>query len=504
MEIKFLILILAVINLSQVDSIAEGIHVEQSTSTFKDFLNRTILFRGINLVEKDAPYYPIVTSVEIDSLNELGFNLVRLGVMLPGLFPNSSTPDMDYLTKIKEIVELLWTNRIYTIIDLHQDVLAQELCGEGMPSWVINTTELNSLPFPEPVEFTTSYLPDPTTGKWEKDWKCNYDGYIPQYIGWSSMYISDASGKAWQQIYDNVGNLGYIFELYWKTVSSFLKNENGILAYEIINEPWFGDHVKDLSLLLEGGKGELNIMPFYERIHKIIRKEDPNTLILYSPIEMNNRLMRNVGFPTGFLPNEPMAFHVYCLMGTDSAGPVTFLEKAVCHANDFFQVNQRQYDLKRLKTAGIVTEFGAVNASPTGLSEIRFVADKFDIMDPPISWAFWGSLLSESIPYRKEIGRAFPQEVSGDIIYFNFDAEIGKLILNYIPTSSLATTISLPKLHYPNGWNINISPKDCCEIQNKTNKVIITYQKKSLISARLLPIEETYVLNEIQVIITPK
>ena len=38
MEIKFLILILAVINLSQVDSIAEGIHVEQSTSTFKDFL----------------------------------------------------------------------------------------------------------------------------------------------------------------------------------------------------------------------------------------------------------------------------------------------------------------------------------------------------------------------------------------------------------------------------------------------------------------------------------
>lgn len=53
-------------------------------------------------------------------------------------------------------------------------------------------------------------------------------------------------------------------------------------------------------------------------------------------------------------------------------------------------------DLKRLQTAGFVTEFGAVSAKPTGLAEVKFVLDALDAADPPLSWTFWSGIPSNT------------------------------------------------------------------------------------------------------------
>ena len=37
---------------------------------------------------------------------------------------------------MKRVVDLLWAHGVYSILDLHQDVLSPRLCGEGAPLWV--------------------------------------------------------------------------------------------------------------------------------------------------------------------------------------------------------------------------------------------------------------------------------------------------------------------------------------------------------------------------------
>merc|ERR1712086_480118 len=99
--------------------------------------------------------------------------------------------------------------------------------------------------------------------------------------------------------------------------------------------------------------------------------------------------MRRVGYEKGFLPEAAMSYHVYCLTGTDGTGPTSPLTKQFCHFNDGFLMKHREDDIRRLQTAGFVTEFGAVSPVPTGLAEVEFVLDHLDAMDPPSSWAFW-------------------------------------------------------------------------------------------------------------------
>ena len=102
-------------------------------------------------------------------------------------------------------------------------------------------------------------------------------------------------------------------------------------------------------------------------------------------------VQRSVGYKAGFLPGSPMAFHVYCITGTDGPGPVTPIAKDICHFNDNFQIKVRREDLKRLNTPGFVTEFGAVEDVATGLAEVRFVADHLDGggTGMPLSWVYW-------------------------------------------------------------------------------------------------------------------
>ena len=105
---------------------------------------------------------------EIDDLVGMGVNVVRLGCMMSGVFPSNSTPSMEYLRQIKNISETLWrNNNIYTIIDLHQDVLAPKLCGEGTPDWMLNVSSLNALPLPEPLSWNyKKFLTEKLSPSW--------------------------------------------------------------------------------------------------------------------------------------------------------------------------------------------------------------------------------------------------------------------------------------------------------------------------------------------------
>lgn len=451
---------------------AHGLVIDHDKSVIRDELGRQRLWHGINIVNKGAPFHPFldhyvpglsVTSEDIEVLHTMGTSVVRLGVMMPGMYPSGPELNKTYLSTIRKIVDRLHDNGIGTILDLHQDVLAPKICGEGTPDWMLNVSALDAMPLPRPAALTEIPI-DPTTGHPSS---CTPSGPL-KFIGWSEWYMTDQCGKAFEQLYSGVGPMAAAFESYWKELATEFKGHPGLIAYELLNEPWLGDYVHDPLLLLEGGRAEKKgVGAYMQRMHDVVKGVDPDSLILYSPAEVNNRAMRHVGYENGFLPEAAMAYHVYCIVGTDGDGPTNPILKELCHFNDGFQMTNREEDLRRLQTAGFVTEFGAVNPSPTGLAEVEFVLDHFDSMDPPTSWAFWdfGEIQRQNVSskeiYMKVLARPYPRAVAGDLQRLSFDTNTAEFEMKYnlIDSRNVTTELFLPKtLHYPAGYSITVDP----------------------------------------------
>lgn len=123
----------------------------------------------------------------------------------------------------------------------------------------------------------------------------------------TEFYMTDACGKAFQNMYDGKGLVGEMVAKHWDAVSKFLSGHPGVLAYEVLNEPWFGDWIKDPSIILESGKAEQKTVgPFMERMHGVIRANDETTPVMYAPAELNNRFMR---YSPRFIHNVTLQCH---------------------------------------------------------------------------------------------------------------------------------------------------------------------------------------------------
>ncbi len=76
-------------------------------------------------------------------LQQLGENAIRLGVMWHGAEPTRGNYNSTYLDSVQSIVENAAKYEIYTLIGMHQDLLSEKFCGEGIPSWAVDLTSLN-------------------------------------------------------------------------------------------------------------------------------------------------------------------------------------------------------------------------------------------------------------------------------------------------------------------------------------------------------------------------
>ena len=61
------------------------------------------------------------------------------GMMLPGYVPQRGKYNETYIEVINEIVSKSAQYGIFTLLDMHQDVLSPKFCVEGMPDWMVNT-----------------------------------------------------------------------------------------------------------------------------------------------------------------------------------------------------------------------------------------------------------------------------------------------------------------------------------------------------------------------------
>ena len=153
---------------------------------------RICQFHGTNIVVKGAPWIPYPFNLvnqdnfeelfdnsvqtkyslvrkDFELLQKYGINCIRLGVMMPGVYPDSknsgNTPyvvDNDYLNGIKTLIIKAGEYGIYTVLDFHQDVLSSIFCGEGVPIWfakkLLGPSPTHDWPYPLAGKYILSPL----------------------------------------------------------------------------------------------------------------------------------------------------------------------------------------------------------------------------------------------------------------------------------------------------------------------------------------------------------
>mmetsp|Transcript_25536 Transcript_25536/g.64093 ORF Transcript_25536/g.64093 Transcript_25536/m.64093 type:complete len:525 (-) Transcript_25536:47-1621(-) len=438
---------------------------------------RTRLFHGVNAVFKQPPFHPIVDHFDpqlslceedMKNLQAWGFNVIRLGVMWPGVEPTRAHYNETYLEVMTNIIKLAAKYNIYCIVDCHQDLLSRKFCGEGVPDWAAYHSP-EGLPFPRPAVNVTFAL-DPSSG-YPSLKECH------QYT-FARYYLSDQVGRAFQSFYDDVNGTRTSFTAFWKTLATRFRELNSVLGYELLNEPWNGDYLEQPDLLVIPGLADKrNLQPLYSELNSAIRSVDENHIVFFEPIVSD--YYWETGLETGpggkGASNEVYSYHIYCQLLDQNGQPKNI---GFCNKTDLIQYNVKQHDLGRLRTGGMMTEFGSSNASPISQESLTFVTDQADRTLQ--SWAYWqfkdyNDLTttggeSESFYFAngtlniakvKVLSRTYAQAINGVPTQMSFNRDSGRFELSYVvDQAAQPANVEIfvnHLLHYPNGVHVTCS-----------------------------------------------
>jgi hypothetical protein len=215
----------------------------------RDRYGRVVFLHGVDAVYKRPPFELYAdpgkpwnfNAQDAREIASLGFNVVRLGILWEGLEPGAGGPNQPsictpgaprpvsdlhmfnkavahaYLAKVAHTVDLLGRYHIYTLLDMHQDVLSQPFRGEGAPEWAVCTDD-------DPIV--------PLDGRWSR----NY----------SNPTLDIAIQHFWSN--DVVGNLQGQYDLVWHTVASYFKDNPWVVGYDPFNEPFSKENTPDDTL----------------------------------------------------------------------------------------------------------------------------------------------------------------------------------------------------------------------------------------------------------------
>jgi endoglycosylceramidase len=330
-----------------------GFTIDASSLRIFDACGRQRQFRGVNKVAKTAPYYPSINSfVPGNSLTtedlvlwqSLGWNVVRLGIMMAGVMPVRSFVNQSYLHIMANITADLYDHGVYTLVDFHQDLLSEAFCADGVPAWAAHDFARGALAFPLPVDqpyniSNATGLPSPADcGKYS----------------WSEYYFADAVAAGFQYMYTNESALADL-TTYWKAVVQTLQPLGpAVLFWELMNEPWPGDMYQNPDLLLPGVADLQNLQPLYFKLAGVIRATEAATPPYYQHIIMSESITFDDFFPVGFteIPGgaqgASLSFHYYELPNFDAD----------------WQLESRANDSRRLQALPMLTEFDIAIIDP--------------------------------------------------------------------------------------------------------------------------------------------
>lgn len=397
---------------------------------FTDRSGRVVMVRGVNFVEKWAPFTPEADGFDDDDaalIASSGFNTVRLGVVFGFVMPDPGRIDDGYVDSIARTVRTLRRHGLFVLLDFHQDGYGPAVWGNGMPAWATLT---DGLPNPQ-LPFPLYYFSDPAMQRAFENFWANRPG---------------PDGVPLQQHYA---------EAMQAVARRFVLSPN-VLGYEAMNEPWPG---ADWNPCVTGcADFEHRLLgPFDARMTRAVRAVDPVHPVFVEPFQLFNVGQAQTSLP-GAGTGEVLATHVYGLDAT-GAGNAGAMDATVAAA-------------ERDGTAAVVTEWGAVN-DPTELDRTQ---NQFDArLLPNIYWSYNGHVTTRSteplVPPNVNptvldaLARPYPSVVDGTPTSLHYDRTTRTFDLAFTtrrPDGQHAsdrhgTAIMVPTRAYPTGYVVTVT-----------------------------------------------
>ncbi|MEY2566776.1 MAG: endoglycosylceramidase [Actinomycetota bacterium] len=419
---------------------------------------KVVMIHGVNMATKWGPAYPAAQNFDEDDaalLAASGMNAVRLTVERYRVEPQAGVFDEAYVDHFADTVRLLADHGIMSLIDFHQDSWGPTFFDNGFPDWMTMTDGLPNL---YQVGFPAQYFLNPALNR-------AFDHFWSNDVGPSGRRLQD----------DDAGILSH--------VASRLSSLDGVLGYEIMNEPWPGSQWPTCVVPAVGcpvfDQGAYSA--YYANVIPKVRAADPNHLVWYEPLTMFND-----GVPTNMTPpddpNLGFAFHDYPLVcaGFDAGASAFGMPKpppSTCNPFDSVVMDNAEAHSAATGSALLQTEFGATMDTPR-------IEQQLDVYDQHMMpWMFWSysryvdsyganevldpaDAAHVNAPMLKTLSRPYPQLVAGTPRGWNFDAASSTFALTYSTAradgggafgSDAETVVAVPNIAYPDGYDATVT-----------------------------------------------
>ncbi len=419
-----------------------------------DKRGRVVILHGVNAVWKLAPYVPPdsvhgFSDADADWLSDHGFNAVRLGVLFAGVMPQQGLIDHGYLEQIDRVVKLLASRESYVMLDFHQDLYGDAYRGEGFPAWTLR-----------PARF---------------------DGVLQ--AGFPLGYVTPRVSRAFDVLWNDVDNIQDDFRDAWVAVAKRWKDQDYLLGYDLINEPWSGSSWP--ACARPGGcpkfEGE-KLQRLYEHVLAGIREVDPYNIVWIEP-----QVLFEFGAQT-HLGKRPIvddqigfSWHNYCIAATLMQA-YGVKESATCARLEARVDQHAAAVVSRMQWASLLSEFGASDDLPD-IHRVTTNADRNMVGWTYWSYKNWGDPTTQAqgsgaqSMFRNDaelnsvkqaklaiLERPYPQAIAGVPLAYGFDEKTRVFTLRYstqlasgkTAPKGLQTKIHIPTLHYPDGYKVAV------------------------------------------------
>lgn len=363
---------------------------------------------------------------------EMGLDAIRLLVFWEAIEPLPGVYDDAYVDAVGRFVETAGEAGLHVIVDMHQDVYGRGFGHGGAPRWTC-----------------------------DEDLYATYEEPESWFLG----YIEPEVMQCFDRFYRDEGTRA-AFAGAWAKLAERLRGTPGLVAYELLNEPFWGTST--------AGKFEREVAPdLYREIIDVVRLEDRDTWIGVQPAPT-----ASVGVPTELprIDRERVMYmpHFYPVdveLGRGYYGDTRGLRE---------QLGAMCNDARRLRTPLVIGEVG-VRRDVQGASE--YLADAYGLFDEARIGAFYwdlsrGGASSYGIWDREgrpamqalQIARPYPRRISGRPVRWHWREPEGIFVSEWEETDDATgdSLVALPELAFPHGVDPYLEPPGPWRLENGT------------------------------------
>lgn len=385
----------------------------------RDEAGGVLVLRGTN-VEGAAKWSPdflppsYATQEDFAPLaDDLGFSVIRFLVFWEAVEPAPGAYDDAYLAAVRARVEAAGAAGLRVIVDMHQDVFGRGFGGDGAPRWACDEALYAS--FTPPAE-------------------------------WFQGYFEPEVAECFDRLWNDPATRG-AYARAWARVARALAGLDAVLAYELMNEPFWGTATVRTF--------EREIAPAaYAQWIDAIRAEDPRPYVMMGPASA-----ANIGLSSFLAPPDRERL-IY--------GPHLYppsLERGLgwtgSHDDVLDLADVIDADALRMQLPVVVGETGARRDVEGALAFLDQAYDAFDAtMLGATQWeggpggdGSYGIFDEARAPSSIgiAIARPFPVRVAGEPIAWSWDGETFAFEWDEDGSASGETIVALPRLAFPSG-----------------------------------------------------